>query len=158
MPPQTSATPEGRWEEARRHGARLRQEFLANRAKVLAGTVTKAEFRAYIEGPLEEREDEAELATSKAYSEMVAGVKAFPQALPPMPRQTPALSRAKRVRQIERYLERLRLHHNVMGKRFRDGVITKAQWDSYKRDVFYPRQRAAHAVRRAHNEAYDAGA
>ena len=35
--------------------------------------------------------------------------------------------------------EQLRLAHNEMGKKFRDGVISQDEWDRYRKDYFNPR-------------------
>lgn len=37
--------------------------------------------------------------------------------------------------------EKLRAEHNAKGADYRNGVITKAQWDAYLKDSFEPKQR-----------------
>lgn len=45
----------------------------------------------------------------------------------------------RRTKDTEIAKELLRREHNVKGQQFRDGDITQAEWDSYKADVFKPK-------------------
>ena len=37
--------------------------------------------------------------------------------------------------------EKLRLHHNMMGAKFKNGEITKAEWQTYLKEEYKPRWR-----------------
>ncbi|MBN1830298.1 MAG: hypothetical protein JW884_14290 [Deltaproteobacteria bacterium] len=40
--------------------------------------------------------------------------------------------------------ELLRLEHNEMGVQFRDGKITKKEWEKYRKESFLPRSKKIH--------------
>ena len=44
-----------------------------------------------------------------------------------------------------RKLELLRLEHNEMGRKFREGLITSGEWENYQDADFLPRNMAIHA-------------
>ncbi len=63
---------------------------------------------------------------------------------------------ASRLSFAYRAQELLRQEHNAMGKKFRTGQITKAEWDDYLRLTFEPRSAAiASALLQARQDAFD---
>lgn len=52
------------------------------------------------------------------------------------------VSLADRLAYCEQVREKLRREHNAQGALFRDGKLTEAEWEAYKRDVFGPKNTA----------------
>lgn len=144
-PPQTGTTPEARWEEAARYSAKLHKERQQHFAKVKGGTASRADFAAYLSRDHESRDDAVGALLQVYERAWVSTVTAFES----MPRATPRVTATTipgRVRQILRYLERLRLWHNKEGGRRRSGELTQAEWDAWRREFYVPRAKAAHHV------------
>lgn len=54
------------------------------------------------------------------------------------------ITEASRLSFCFRLDELLRIEHNLKGKQYQDGLITKTDWENYLKNTFEPKSRAIH--------------